>query len=137
VADAIRDSRIIIVLNKSDLEAGLHLPPGLCTYPAVTISTLSLAGIEQLKHSIAQTFLHGKIVDSRELLLLSRARHRDALLCVRALLRDFIEHSAIPLPDELLALDLREALHVLGEVTGETTPDDILDLVFGQFCIGK
>ena len=137
VADAIRDSRIIIVLNKSDLEAGLHLPPGLCTYPAVTISTLSLAGIEQLKHSIAQTFLHGKIVDSRELLLLSRARHRDALLRVRALLRDFIEHSAIPLPDELLALDLREALHVLGEVTGETTPDDILDLVFGQFCIGK
>jgi tRNA modification GTPase len=53
------------------------------------------------------------------------------------LLKCFIEHSAIPLPDELLALDLREALHALGEVTGETTPDDILDLVFGQFCIGK
>jgi tRNA modification GTPase len=41
------------------------------------------------------------------------------------------------LPEELLALDLREALDVLGHITGETTPDDILDLVFGQFCIGK
>ena len=137
VADAISHSRIIIVLNKSDLETELHLPPGLCTYPSITISTLSLAGIEQLKQCISQTFLHGKIVDSRELLLLSRSRHRDALLRVRALLRDFTDHSAIPLPDELLALDLREALNALGEVTGETTPDDILDLVFGQFCIGK
>ena len=137
VADALSHSRIIIVLNKSNLEASLRLPPCLCDYPSVTISTLSLAGIEQLKQKISQTFLHGKIVDSRELLLLSRARHRDVLLRVRVLLSDIIDHSTIPLPDELLAVDLRDALDALGEVTGETTPDDVLDLVFGQFCIGK
>jgi tRNA modification GTPase len=38
---------------------------------------------------------------------------------------------------ELLTVDLREALQLLGEITGETTPDEILDLIFSQFCVGK
>lgn len=38
---------------------------------------------------------------------------------------------------EFLALDLREALQALGEITGETTPDDVLDIIFSTFCIGK
>jgi len=125
------------VLNKADLATELQLPSSLCSYPVVTISTKSLAGIDQLKSGIALMFLHGKIADSRELILLSRARHRDALLRVQSLLRDFIRQSGLSMSDELLALDLREALDVLGQITGETTPDDILDLVFSQFCIGK
>jgi len=137
VAEAIQHSRVIIVLNKADLATELQLPSSLCSYPVVTISTKSLAGIDQLKSGIALMFLHGKIADSRELILLSRARHRDALLRVQSLLRDFIRQSGLSMSDELLALDLREALDVLGQITGETTPDDILDLVFSQFCIGK
>ncbi len=137
VAESIKQSKIIIVLNKSDLASEIRLPSSLLSYPAIAISTLSLTGIEQLKHQIALTFLHGKAVDSRELILLSKSRHRDTLLRVKILLSDFIEHCAIPLPDELLALDLRDALDVLGQVTGETTPDDILNLIFEQFCVGK
>ena len=38
---------------------------------------------------------------------------------------------------ELIAADLREALRAVGEVTGETTPDKVLDLIFQRFCIGK
>jgi tRNA modification GTPase len=41
------------------------------------------------------------------------------------------------LDPELLAVELREALHALGQITGETTADDILDRIFEQFCIGK
>ena len=40
-------------------------------------------------------------------------------------------------PRECLAMDLREALGALGTITGETTPDEILDQIFGRFCIGK
>jgi tRNA modification GTPase len=137
VAESIAHARIVVVLNKSDLDVVLELPASLRSYPVVSISTFFAAGIDQLKHMISQSFLHGKVVDSRDSLFLSRSRHRDALLRVRSLLKDFLDHSAIPLPDELLALDLREALDALGQVTGETTPDDILDLIFGQFCIGK
>jgi tRNA modification GTPase len=38
---------------------------------------------------------------------------------------------------ELLAIDLRDSLAAIGEITGETTPDAILDLIFSTFCIGK
>jgi tRNA modification GTPase len=38
---------------------------------------------------------------------------------------------------ELLAVDLQEAVHALGEITGETTPDDILGRIFSSFCVGK
>ncbi len=137
VAEAIKQSDVILVLNKTDLATELRLPSYLCSYRTVTISTKSLAGIEQLKSAVSQTFLHGKAVDSRELLLLSKSRHRDSLQKVQLLLRDFIKHSAVAMPDELLAIDLREALHALGQITGETTPDDILDLIFSQFCVGK
>lgn len=137
VAEAIEHSRVIIVLNKADLACRLQLPSYLSSSPVAAISTKSLDGVERLKSMISHAFLHGKITDNRELLLLSRSRHRDALLRVQALLREFLAHSAASLSGEFLALDLREALNVLGQITGETTPDDILDLVFSQFCIGK
>ena len=41
------------------------------------------------------------------------------------------------LPPEFLALELREALHAIGEITGETTPDEVLEQIFSKFCVGK
>jgi tRNA modification GTPase len=137
VAEAISNSQIILVINKTDLETNLQLPAAFQAHNAIQVSTKTSAGIEQLKHGIAQTFLHGRAIDSRELLLLSRARHRDALARVHSLLSACLDPVALSPPEELIALDLREALGAIGQVTGETTTDDILDLIFGQFCIGK
>jgi len=81
--------------------------------------------------------LHGRPVDSREYTLLPRARHRDAPQSVSFILNSLNRVPEKLLHGELVALDLREALDLLGQVTGETTPDDILDLIFSQFCIGK
>lgn len=128
---------VIVVRNKADLPALLRLPPEVDGLPFVTVSTASGEGIETLKDTIAEMFLHGRVGDSRELVLLSRARHRDSLLRVEASLVRFSESLRSGLSHELLALDLRDALDALGQVTGETTADDILDLIFGQFCIGK
>jgi len=137
VADSILGSKALIVFNKSDLPAALSLPVDLYPLPSVTVSTSTGEGINELKRVISESFLHGKSIDSREYALLTRARHRDALQSV-----SFILNSLNSEPDklsqgELAALDLREALDLLGQVTGETTPDDILDLIFSQFCIGK
>jgi tRNA modification GTPase len=137
VAEALADSRVLIVLNKSDLPPLLQLPGHLESLDRVSISTSSGAGIEELKDAVASLFFQGKAADSRDLVVLSRARHRDALLRVETCLSNFSVSIQADSSPELLALDLREALDALGQITGETTPDDILDLIFGQFCIGK
>lgn len=137
VTEALAGKRCLMVQNKSDLAQVLILPPESRNPPPLLISTATGAGIDGLKQAIHDQFLSGGATDSREYVALSKARHRDALVrCQRALAALRVQLASEP-QLELLAVDLREALAALGEVTGETTPDDILDLIFSQFCIGK
>ncbi len=137
VADSIADSKFLIVLNKADLPRIIDLPVSLQSTAALAISTTTLEGIDNLKQAISATFLHGRAVDSREFVLLTRARHRDVLHSVLSLLRKVLGSRSNLYHDELSAVDLGEALDLLGQITGETTPDDILDIIFAQFCVGK
>jgi tRNA modification GTPase len=137
IFSALTASRVIVVRNKIDLPQLLELQESPESGDPVPLSTLTGEGIEQLRRMIRDTFLHGHAVDGREYVALSRTRHRDVLSRVRISLEQFLSHLASGLELPLLAWDLREALDALGEVTGETTPDDVLDLIFSQFCIGK
>lgn len=137
VAESLSGFRVIIVFNKSDLPRQMDLPRDLHFLPSISVSTATGDGLYDLKRQISSLFLHGKAVDSREYLFLTRARHRDALQAVCSILND-LKISPDGLSQcELVAVDLREALDFLGQITGESTSDDILDLIFGQFCIGK
>jgi len=127
----------MVVLNKSDLPELIQLPASFAAHETIRISTHNGTGIEDLQQAIHAAFLHGQAVDSREYVALSNVRHRDALVKCRCALQRFAENAAAGGSLELLAIDLREALHALGEVTGETTPDDVLDIIFQRFCIGK
>ena len=137
IRDAVSSSRVILVRNKADLPDIIDMPDGAFYSGQVSISTLTGSGIDRLRGMIRDAFLHGEAVDSREYVALSQSRHRDVLIRVRRQLDDFLAHlqSGVELP--LLSCDLRDALDSLGEVTGETTPDDVLDLIFSRFCIGK
>lgn len=137
VSRALDGKNFLIILNKSDLPSELRLPPHLSSSRLVTISTSTGEGIDNLKDVMADMFLHGKSSDNRDLVLLSNSRHRDALCRVETSLLNFSQLLQSGYSPELLAVDLRDALDAIGLVTGETTPDDILDLIFGQFCIGK
>lgn len=127
----------ILVLNKCDLPEVSELTVPLAAHETVRISTQSGAGIERLLQSILTFFLHGRAVDSREYVALSNVRHRDALEKCRIALKRFTADTAAGYNLELLAGNLRDALHAIGEVTGETTPDEVLDIIFQRFCIGK
>jgi tRNA modification GTPase len=135
--EALADSIVLVVKNKCDLPEVLSLPTELTDKLTVNISTYTGAGIETLRERIFDTFLHGEAVDGREYVAVSQARQRDVLLRARDSLTTFKRHFSEGMNMELLVLDLRDALHAVGELTGETTPDDILDLIFQQFCIGK
>ncbi len=134
---ALAGQKSVIVINKSDLPSMLVLPDNLAVVPTVEVSTLTGAGIEQLRSAIFDMFLSGEAVDSRDYVAVSQARHRDALSRGRDALAAFVTDLASGATLELLAIQLREALRAIGEVTGETTPEEVLDIIFQRFCVGK
>jgi len=136
IFDALADRRTIAVLNKSDLPQRLTLPDQERFVALVRITALSGDGVDHLKQTVCKQFLHSTASDSREFVALSRARHRDALVSADLCLQQFFG-GLRDLNLELLALDLRGALQAVGSVTGLTSTDDVLDLIFSSFCIGK
>ncbi len=134
---ALAGRKAIVAVNKSDLPRRLALPDNLAAVPTVEISTLTGAGIDRLRSAIFDMFLSGDAVDSRDYVAVSQARHRDALARGRDALALFAADYANGATLELLAIQLREALRAIGDVTGETTPDEVLDVIFHRFCVGK
>ncbi|HKZ17618.1 MAG TPA: tRNA uridine-5-carboxymethylaminomethyl(34) synthesis GTPase MnmE, partial [Geobacteraceae bacterium] len=137
LAEAVADSNVIVVKNKADLTHVINIPDQFLDKQNVEISTVKGIGIDRLREMIFSTFVHNDAVDSREHVVLSLTRHRDALLKTKVALNNFTCNYKGGMNLEILALDLRDALNAIGEITGETTPDDILNLIFQRFCIGK
>jgi tRNA modification GTPase len=137
ICSAVKDRKVMAVLNKCDLPRVLSLPAEFCSFKQFSISTQSGSGLDELKTAIRSTFLMDVAADNREYVAISRARHRDALASADRALERFssgiISNSLL----ELLSLDVRDALSSIGTVTGQTTTDEILNLVFSSFCIGK
>ena len=132
---------MIPVINKSDLPQRLDeallrdlLPEG--TPPAVRISAKYGDGIDRLTAAIREMVLatpaeetpEAMIADLRHKIALEKAA--ECLIRAREGLRD-------GLSPELAALEVREALDALGEITGRTTSEEVLDRIFANFCIGK
>lgn len=133
---ACEDSRLILVANKSDLPP-VSLDKPFSSLMSVRVSTHTGAGLRDLERLIVSLFSSPLAGDDHESFVLSDRRHLDALLRARRALSCFYELVEEAVAPELLAVELRDALQHLGEITGETTPDDILDHIFARFCIGK
>jgi len=124
----------IMVLNKSDLPARLHLP-GIP--PAgLEVSCVTGQGIEPLKDAIKELVWAGEI-KAEMLQVMINARHQNALGRARAAAVRTVETLREKQPLELVALDLRIAVNAIGEIVGKTTTEDLLDAIFSQFCLGK
>ncbi len=90
-----------------------------------------------LEQAVVAHFCDHSGVELGEDVVLTERRHREALGGALAAVGRFLAAQAAREPLECLALELREALASLGQITGETTPDEILDQIFARFCIGK
>ncbi len=69
--------------------------------------------------------------------LVTNLRHYESLQETRKALNDVAKGIEQSVTNDLLALDIRQALHHLGEITGEITTEDLLENIFSKFCIGK
>ena len=128
--------RLLLTVNKCDL--GIHpLDPSLSAWPRVDISAHTGQGLETLRQAIIGFFRAEDGREGADTPLLSDHRHREALVFARQALERFESGVNQEYSVEFLAVELREALQALGQITGETTPDDILERIFSRFCIGK
>lgn len=125
--------KCIVVRNKTDLPVKLDLP---ATFSVIDVSCASGQGIEKLKDAIKSLVWAGEI-NAEMLQVAINSRHQDALNRARTATRQAAEGLRGELTLELIAIDLREAVAAVGEVVGKTTTEDLLDAIFGAFCIGK
>ncbi|HEV2331396.1 MAG TPA: tRNA uridine-5-carboxymethylaminomethyl(34) synthesis GTPase MnmE [Verrucomicrobiae bacterium] len=124
----------ILVRNKIDLPVCCELPPGLP--PPMDVSCATGQGVESLKDAIKAIVWSGEI-QAEMLQVMINSRHQDALNRARAAALRTAEALRDNAALELVALDLRIAVAAVGEIVGKTTTEDLLDSIFGQFCIGK
>ena len=130
---------VVVVINKADRERRLEIEKVHSMWPGapfVVTSTLSGEGLPELEETVANLVLAGKTLHSESALVTS-ARHQEALRLAAEHLRASLVPLDRGLPLDFVSIDLRAAYDALGEITGETASDDLLDKIFSEFCIGK
>ena len=130
--------RAIVVYNKTDLVALLPKPlapaevDGMLT---IQTSALTGKGVDDLRSAILELVRSSN--SGSEDGMLTSMRHHQAVAAALQGLTAANEAIAVKTPHEMLLLDLYTTLRQLDSLTGETTPDDVLNLIFSTFCIGK
>jgi tRNA modification GTPase len=137
IHDSLSGKPVLLVQNKADLPEKLSLPDPIADLPLYRISTVTGEQVDLLKKSIRSTFMSETLLDSRQFVALSRSRHYDALASAETYLQRLVSGIESGRELETLTIDLRDALHAVGQVTGETSNDEILEHIFSSFCIGK
>ena len=124
----------LIVINKTDLAPAPSLYRKL-SHPTLGTSALTGAGLPELRRAILSLF--SKEAPDTESALITNLRQQQAVSTALSALDQAHQATAASIPHEMVLLDLTEALHALDVLTGTTTNDDILNLIFSKFCIGK
>ena len=101
------------------------------------ISAKDSMGIEEMEDRIYSYIVEEKVEDSSERIIITNIRHKTALEKTKDAIRSIFETIDGGLPMDLISVDLKEALDSLSEITGEISSEDVLDHIFGNFCVGK
>jgi len=129
------NQNVIIVLNKVDLPTKLDTHAISSTCIQVSVSATQDKGIDTLKQAMVSHVLGHGIETGH--LLVTNVRHIHALEQAALSLEKFLNSLSQKAYPEFLALELRDTLNALDDIIGATTPEDILNRIFRDFCIGK
>ena len=131
-----KNKKVIVLLNKIDLNKKINLE-GYNLENIVEISAKDNIGIEDMQEKIYSYIVEEDVENSSEKLIITNIRHKTALEKTKDAIKNIFETIDMGLPMDLISVDLKEALDSLSEITGEISSEDILDHVFGNFCVGK
>ena len=144
----LKDKPSIIVLNKSDLAVIVGKEDIERIYfegypaenefqiPFVEISAKTGQGLDDLETILKEMFYHGELSFNTEIYI-TNVRHKTALSEARRSLGHVMESIAEGLPEDFYSIDLMDAYESLGNITGETIGEDLINEIFSKFCMGK
>ncbi|MBO5929997.1 MAG: tRNA uridine-5-carboxymethylaminomethyl(34) synthesis GTPase MnmE [Clostridia bacterium] len=132
---SIKDKNVIILLNKSDL--------GVTSFENIfentdqcTISALTGDGLDALSAMIEEKFRLGEIAAENRAII-TNIRHKEALTNANASILRAIDALKSDVPYDLLSIDVLDCAAHLGEITGKTVSEEVVDKIFARFCLGK
>jgi tRNA modification GTPase len=134
IIDSLAQKRVLVAANKNDSPHQADLS-GL-SWPLVSTSALSGEGMSQLEEMMVNLVLGGQVCTS-DRLLVSSTRQKQALEKAARHLESALAAVKTGLPEDFISIDLTSAVNALGEITGETVGEELLESIFSQFCVGK
>lgn len=127
--------RWILIANKTDqLESTPTVFKDLVELETIFISAKRKENISLITDTLSKMVEKENISDRT---IVSNARHYEALMNALQAIEEVERGFEMQVPSDLVAIDIRRALHFLGSITGEVTTDEVLGTIFGKFCIGK
>ena len=135
ILNNLKNKNHLIIINKVDLESKLNLE-NIDPDKTIKISALNNEGIDELKTKMIQLF-NLEQVKTEDLNYLTNARSIAILKRVLERVTDIENGIKNQMPIDMIEIDIKEIWNELGEITGETYQDELLDQLFSQFCLGK
>jgi len=134
IIDLVKDKKVLVVLNKNDLPnkvSSKDLPFG----EVLTSSALNKKGITEIKQKLYDMVIDQNIIQSN--IIVTNTRHINALDRALASLDDVLNSLNNNVSLELVSVDIYNVWSILGEITGETNNEEIINSIFMNFCVGK
>ncbi|WP_291963991.1 tRNA uridine-5-carboxymethylaminomethyl(34) synthesis GTPase MnmE [Caloramator sp.] len=138
IIELIKNKKVIVVINKIDLPMELNLDIIKSNFNEENIVFASInteKGVEDIKQKIEDFVFSGE-VKSKDIFV-TNVRHKDILFRAKESILKGIETIELGLPLDIASVEYKDAYLKLGEITGDTAAEDIIDRIFSDFCIGK
>lgn len=138
IISLIREKKGIILLNKSDLETVTteKMLQEKLEMPVLSVSAKTGSGILHLENMIKDMFYEGDLSFNDEIYI-SNIRQKEALNRACESLSRVLESIENKMPEDFFSIDLMDAYEELGNITGESVGEDLINEIFGRFCLGK
>lgn len=138
ILNLIQDKKAIILLNKSDLESKVSIKDisELTSHLVISMSVKEKAGLDELEQSIKNMFFGGEL-SLHEDIYITNERHRDALIQSLESISMVKNSIDAGMPEDFYSIDLMNAYETLGKIIGENVEEDLVNMIFKEFCMGK
>ena len=135
ILTACKDKKVIVVINKSDLERKINLDD-IKYQNIVYTNTIDLNGINSLKEKIVELFNLNEL-EQQDYTYLSNVRQISLAKEAYQILEEVNNGIKNEVPVDMIEIDIKRAWEKLGEIIGETYTEELIDQLFSQFCLGK